>query len=531
MTPLHSLTGALLFFIACQSAWVQAQVSNSAEDLISPRLCVASEQLPLQHINKGAMTGIMADFKQIISHQFSRPITIIETSNEQDSLQLLSAGQCDLLFMLINQQHENLIYSNTISSYPLAMAVLSHVDIDIDSNAYQDKKIVVGLNHSAQFDDSVTESISVAAALSAVSMGVIDGLVDAMPTLLHELNNSHRTNIKIVELADSPLTLKLAMRADNRVLMAEMNTIIDTITPQHINDINKKWFPIPYQAHPSDWSKWLWAIIAIFLVNYFIVTKHKNSLNKQIQQLNTHNNQLNKELSNLKHQENLGLRFVEIISHEYRTPVSVISTNADILELKNQQGNLGLSGQINKIRDAVTRLITIVETTLDREHLGSENMIAKINSFDFKQCLSQVLDELNRSYMNRIVSLKCNQEEMPYFGDIKLIHLMMRNIIENTFKYSPTSEPVEISLHLHKKYLEIIVRDRGIGIPNTEIEHIFEKYHRAANTTNTPGIGVGLYLSKSIVMQHQGEINVRCPQDGGTEVLIILPLKHQRTEG
>jgi len=257
----------------------------------------------------------------------------------------------------------------------------------------------------------------------------------------------------------------------------------------------------------------------------------KVAVQKNVQQLTVENEALNHSLDDIKQQENLGLRFVEIISHEYRTPVSVISTNADILELKNEQGDLGLSGQISKIRDAVTRLIAIVETTLDREKLSSESMIANMETFDFKLCLENVLNDLARVYLNRTVSIKCNPDDvLPFTGDQRLVSLMLRNLLENTYKYSPVSSPVEVTLYLNKKSLQLTIRDYGIGIPNNEIEHIFEKYHRASNSANTQGIGVGLYLTKSIVIQHHGEISVRCPENGGTEVLIVLPKKNIQTK-
>ena len=519
-----------LFALSIQT--VQAGQIRSGLDLSSPRLCIVKDHLPFQHVQNGLISGIVADINHIISTEIASVFNIIETDDELNSLNTLRSGQCDASFILVNehQKETGLIYSTTINQYPIAIAVLAATDIDLNLNSYREKRLAVDpthlLNAERFLGNLTTSSMSLETAISAVSMGVLDGVIDVMPLIIEELHQTPKPNLKVVELAVDPLSLKLVMRANDHALMNQVDAIVKTISTQHIIDIEKNWLSVDYQLRSHSWSKWFLIIIPMLLLFFLKTKKDKDSLITKLSEINVENTHFKQKLSTLDQQESLGLRFVEVISHEYRTPVSVISTNADILELKNNQGDLGLSGQITKIRDAVTRLISIVETTLDRESLASENMIANMTQFNFMQCLNQVVTELDHTYTNRIVSIKAKPENIPYFGDKRLVHLMLRNIIENTFKYSPATAPVEINLDLDKTRLQIIVRDRGIGIPNTEIEHIFEKYHRAGNTANTQGIGVGLYLTKSIVIQHYGEISVHCPDDGGTEVLIILPVDH-----
>ncbi len=527
---INAVIAMLLFVLSLQST--QAGDVKSGLNLSSPRLCIVKDLLPFQDVKNGQLSGIVADISLIVSTEMASTFNIIETDNTLDSLKTLRSGQCDASFILVNeyQKEAGLIYSTTINQYPLAVAVLTTMETDLNLNSYREKRFAVDPTHiinTKHFLGDVTVSeMSLETAISAVSMGAIDGLIDVMPLIIATLQKNPKPNMKVIELAVGPLSLKLVMKPNDQALMNQINAIIKTIPTQHIIDIEKNWLAIDYQLRTQNWSKWFLILIPLLFLFVLKAKKNKDTLIEKLNKINLDHTNLQQKLAKLDQQESLGLRFVEVISHEYRTPVSVISTNADILELKNNQGDLGLSGQITKIRDAVTRLISIVETTLDRESLASENMIANMAQFDFMQCLNQVVTELDHTYTNRIVSIKAKSENIPYFGDQRLVHLMLRNIIENTFKYSPATTPVEINLDLNKTRLQIIVRDRGIGIPNTEIEHIFEKYHRASNTANTQGIGVGLYLTKSIVIQHHGEISVHCPDDGGTEVLIVLPVDH-----
>jgi len=526
LAQLRKLIGVFLIIATVQTVFAQ----EYGLDFTSTRLCIIQDQLPFQSLNDNLAIGIVAEFNQEISEQAALNYMVVEADNEQVAIQMLASGQCDAMYSLINENHQQapFIYSKTINNYPLAMAILSSSKIDIEASSYKEQNVAIGskqiLNNISFFDSAIemTDEIGV----TSVATGLIDGYINVMPTLVKQLQKNPKSNIKIIELTLEPLALKLVMRANDHALMSKVNNIIETISEQTITDIETKWLSLNYHFIPRTTAPlWLLVFIPIVLLIFFKLKMDKIAMQKNVQQLTLENETLNHSLDDIKQQQNLGLRFVEIISHEYRTPVSVISTNADILELKNEQGNLGLSGQISKIRDAVTRLIAIVETTLDREKLSSESMIANMEMFDFTLCLNDVLNDLARVYLNRTVSIKCIPDDvMPFLGDQRLISLMLRNLVENTFKYSPTTSPVEITLRLDTNTLQLTIRDYGIGIPNTEIEHIFEKYHRARNTANTQGIGVGLYLSKSIVIQHHGEISVRCPDNDGTEVLIVLPI-------
>jgi len=196
----------------------------------------------------------------------------------------------------------------------------------------------------------------------------------------------------------------------------------------------------------------------------------------------------------------------------------------DILELKNQQNKLGLNSQIIIMRDSVARLISLVETALNREKLLSSKVIMKKIRFDFIYIVEQVLTDLSYSYPNRSIKLQSHSKNFLFYGDPESLMLLLKNLLENAFKYSPSNEPVILSLDHCNQQLIIEVRDKGIGIAHADMEYIFDKYHRAANSANTSGIGLGLYMAKSVVVQHKGEINITCPPEGGTNVQVIFPI-------
>jgi signal transduction histidine kinase len=233
------------------------------------------------------------------------------------------------------------------------------------------------------------------------------------------------------------------------------------------------------------------------------------------------------ELLNMSQQVNQTIKFSEIISHEYRTPVSVISANIDILEIINAKSSLGLTKYLTKMRASIEKLIAIVETSKVKESLAANKLVAHKKPFEFNPLLYLVLADVQLVYKKHRIDVVGHDEEITLNGDIDLIGLLLKNILENACKYSPVNEPIVIKVDVDHQHLILTIRDKGIGIPENDIDSIFEKYHRAGNTSNTPGIGVGLYLSKQVAMQHQGDIHVTSTTIDGTEVTVLFPLgKH-----
>lgn len=97
-------------------------------------------------------------------------------------------------------------------------------------------------------------------------------------------------------------------------------------------------------------------------------------------------------------------------------------------------------------------------------------------------------------------------------------------MIDNSIKYNDNSPKIEIESRRIKNYLEIGIRDNGIGIPKKERDKVFRKYYRAKNTKNRKGFGIGLSYVREVVLAHKGRVNIDKEIEIGTRIIILLPI-------
>ncbi len=111
--------------------------------------------------------------------------------------------------------------------------------------------------------------------------------------------------------------------------------------------------------------------------------------------------------------------------------------------------------------------------------------------------------------------------------DLLLMVQVLANLLDNAVKYSPPGTPLTITARAWERNLELAVADRGIGIPETDLTQVFEKFYRVPRPDDAGGTGLGLSVSKGIVEAHGGRIWAECRPGGGTVITVALPLDNQ----
>ena len=110
----------------------------------------------------------------------------------------------------------------------------------------------------------------------------------------------------------------------------------------------------------------------------------------------------------------------------------------------------------------------------------------------------------------------------------KLMVQVLVNLIDNALKYSPATAPVRIKAWVEGRQILIEVVDRGIGIPDKSLPHVFDKFYRAKRANGASGTGLGLSIAKGLVEAHQGKIWARPNPEGGTVMALSIPLHRDR---
>ena len=116
---------------------------------------------------------------------------------------------------------------------------------------------------------------------------------------------------------------------------------------------------------------------------------------------------------------------------------------------------------------------------------------------------------------------------MGMVGDAKLLFQVFSNLLSNAVKYSPNGGAIDVEAVNVLGDVVVVIADHGIGIPEADLRHLFERYYRGSNVSGIVGTGVGLYLVKMAVDMHGGRINVESKEGEGTRFTVRLPIKRE----
>ncbi len=221
-------------------------------------------------------------------------------------------------------------------------------------------------------------------------------------------------------------------------------------------------------------------------------------------------------------------QFISLTSHEFRTPLTGIQVSRDILELtiKREAAKLYplLSKHFNRISSQILRLGEILDKILLMGKLESQ----KVN---FKPELGSLLSLVQRlikvempveGQQFAMVQLIVQGEEQEVVFDVQLMEHVFMNLIQNALKYSGGGRRPQVFLRFEKEYVEVEVKDFGIGIPEEDKKYLFTAFFRSSNAENIQGTGLGLVLVKQFVEMHKGEIRLESEVNKGSSFFVKL---------
>ncbi|MEL6965623.1 MAG: ATP-binding protein, partial [Pseudomonadota bacterium] len=251
-----------------------------------------------------------------------------------------------------------------------------------------------------------------------------------------------------------------------------------------------------------------------------LVHERTAALQRQAERLERALNQ-ERELAGLQRQ------FVSMVSHEFRTPLSIIDGHANSI-LRRSKGNLpdrSVEG-ISKIRRSVARLIELMESVLAAARL--EDGRIKFNPGDclLPEIIAELAGNYRELYPDHEILLDVDPASHRIIADGRLLRQVFSNLISNAVKYSPDGGRVWIEGHaVDNGGVVVAVRDEGVGIPASEQEKLFNRFFRASTSTGIAGTGIGLHLASHLVQLHGGKIDVESVVAEGTTFLVHLPTR------
>lgn len=223
----------------------------------------------------------------------------------------------------------------------------------------------------------------------------------------------------------------------------------------------------------------------------------------------------------------LKTKFLSLVSHEFKTPLSGILTSTMLLgkyKLTEQQENR--DKHIKTITDRVHYLNNILNDFLSIDKLETGKI--KYNYKEFK--LSKVINEVvyNSNLLlkeGQRINYPENIDDMSLFQDEKIVELALSNLVHNAIKYSPENTTIDIDVIQDYENTTFIIRDEGIGIPEKDIKNIFNRYFRAENALLSQGTGIGLNIVKTHLENLGGKIKFISEEHVGTKFNFTIPNK------
>lgn len=223
----------------------------------------------------------------------------------------------------------------------------------------------------------------------------------------------------------------------------------------------------------------------------------------------------------------LKTRFVSIVSHEFRTPLGIIGSSAEILE--HYDGKLTpeqRTEHLHAITENVKRTARMMEDALALSRMDSGGITFNPAPMHVRAFCERLCDEMRSATARKNpIELEVAAEVSgPILLDEALLRHILTNLLSNAVKYSEEGAPVQLRVQRTGNEISFDVEDHGIGIPESDRDRLFEAFHRAENVGHVHGTGLGLVIAKRCCDLHGGRISFETAEGQGTTFTIILPL-------
>ena len=234
-------------------------------------------------------------------------------------------------------------------------------------------------------------------------------------------------------------------------------------------------------------------------------------------------------ISQEKGQDQMNNEYVNLVSHELKAPLAAIQQLLDVIiegmagEVTTKQAHL-----LTRARTRSDELIKLINELLNIGRIESGSIVCQQVALDLAPLITDVVEFVRPQAEAKRQSLLVDipNELPPILGDPRNIDELFINLINNAIKYTPEGGNIHLKVMVINDFVQICVKDSGIGIHQDDLPRIFEKFYRVRNekTKNISGTGLGLAIVKGIVDAHHGTIKVRSEINKGTVFEILIPL-------
>lgn len=218
-------------------------------------------------------------------------------------------------------------------------------------------------------------------------------------------------------------------------------------------------------------------------------------------------------------------KFVSMVSHEFRTPLAIIDGAAQrLVRRKDSLDGDEVEQRVGTIRAAITRMVDQIETTLFASRLDEGQIEFHLQNCDIHKMLKDVCERQSEISPDYDIQIDISTLPHQVRADLKLLDQVFTNLLSNAVKYAQGSPLILVKGWQEDQYAIISVTDQGVGIPESDLPHMFKRFFRAKTAFGISGTGIGLSVVNEILKLHAGTIKIDSQEGVGTTFTVSLPI-------
>ncbi|SNZ00745.1 PAS domain-containing sensor histidine kinase [Flagellimonas pacifica] len=255
------------------------------------------------------------------------------------------------------------------------------------------------------------------------------------------------------------------------------------------------------------------------------ITDRKDYTEKLERTVEERTQQLRQALEKEKELNELKTRFLSLVSHEFKTPLSSILTSTTLLsKYTESEQQPKRDKHITTVRNKVKQLDNILNDFLSIERLETGKVKYNLEQFPLSKVVNQVIYDANLLLKSgQKINYPEGIDDVVITFDEKIFELVLSNLVHNAIKYSPENTTINLEVLKNNGSLQLMVKDQGIGIPETEQKFIFNRYFRANNALLNQGTGIGLNIVKQHLENMGGNISFTSQENTGSTFIVEIP--------
>ena len=495
-------------------------------------MCVVPNAMPFSDIKNDEFIGFVADYMHLIEEKIKKPINLIPTESWAESLKFAQDGKCDILPSAVWTDERDDMFSFTKSYLNIPFVLLTKTDTTFINNisSLKNKKIsivesytIINILKEKYKNIEFIEVKDIDEGIKKILDGETFGHIDGVSTAWYKIQTKYLTKISISSKLDENLDISIATSHDD-ILFGIFQKAVLSIDEYTKNEILNRWTFTEYKKD-FDYSI-IWKILIIIIL-IFMALLYRQRLLKRLNEslidkvhqktkkLREVNNKLEERIKkevdeNLKKDRLLSQQqkmvsmgqMIENIAHQWRQPLSLITTSVSGLKIKKMLGELD-DDFFNKTLDSVINTSQYLSTTIDDFRYFFKPQREK-EDFYLEHCCSRTIDLLQANFMENNIKIICNINDVKVNGyETELIQVLI-NLLNNSKDALESLEDdkklIFIDITRENKKAVIKIKDNAGGIDEEIVDKIFEPYFTTKHQAQ--GTGIGLYMCQEIIHKH-----------------------------